>query len=172
MPPGGTADEADQVNGVGAPADEETASATQEGAVGTPARTALSLKSGAAPLTAALSGNSALPQSFALNDVKFPTASAKLPKNAMLNDVASALKQHESAHVRLEGYADARGSQQVNERLSEQRAQSVKNYLVARGVAADQIETVGRATDEPRATNASQQGRADNRRVELVLTER
>jgi len=162
MAPGGTPNEAADTARQG-----EAEGAADEGAE---AQRALSLKSGAAPLTAALSGNTALPQSFTLHDVKFSTASAKLPKNAMLNEVADSLKQHESAHIRLEGFADARGTQEVNERLSDQRAVAVKDYLVARGVSTDQIETVGRATDD--STHASPQAHAENRRVDLVLLER
>jgi OmpA-OmpF porin, OOP family len=126
----------------------------------------------AAGLSAVLDGSSALPATIQLTQVQFATASSTLPRTPMLDDVAASLTQRDTARIRLEGFADARGSAAVNEPLALARAQAVKEYLVAHGVPADHIETVGRSTDRPVATNQSAGGRAENRRVELTVLER
>lgn len=71
--------------------------------------------------------------------------------------------------VRIVGHTDSTGSDAVNEPLSIDRAHSVRDYLVGRGVAAARIETLGRGEREPVADNASDAGRAKNRRVEIFL---
>ena len=74
--------------------------------------------------------------------------------------------------VRLDGYADASGDPAQNETLATGRADAVKDYLVNKGASADQIETAGMASERPVASNDTEQGKAQNRRVELVLTAR
>ena len=71
--------------------------------------------------------------------------------------------------VRIVGHTDSTGSDAINDPLSLDRAQSVRDYLVGRGVAASRIETLGRGKREPVADNASDSGRARNRRVEIFL---
>lgn len=87
-----------------------------------------------------------------------------------LDQVAEALKQQavEQAIV-VEGYTDSQGSDKVNEELSLRRAQAVRDYLVTRGVPADRIQAAGRGEANPIADNTSAEGRANNRRVEIVL---
>jgi OmpA-OmpF porin, OOP family len=126
----------------------------------------------AAALTALLDGTDALPAAIQLTQVQFETGSSELPRTPMLDDVAAALTQRDTARIRLEGFADARGSAAVNEPLALARAQAVEEYLVARGVASERIEVVGRSTERPVASNESAGGRADNRRVELIVLER
>jgi len=67
------------------------------------------------------------------------------------------------------GHTDSIGSEQYNQGLSERRANSVKNYLVSRGVAADRIYTEGKGETSPIASNATREGRAQNRRVEIEI---
>ena len=67
------------------------------------------------------------------------------------------------------GHTDTSGGDAVNDPLSLDRAQSVRDYLVGRGVSATQIRTVGRGAREPIADNATEAGRARNRRVEIFL---
>ncbi len=71
--------------------------------------------------------------------------------------------------VRVVGHTDSTGSDAVNEPLSLERAQSVRDYLVARGIAAQRIETVGQGERAPVADNGTETGRAQNRRVEILL---
>ena len=73
--------------------------------------------------------------------------------------------------VRIVGHTDSTGSDAINNPLSVDRAQSVRDYLGARGVAVTRIETTGRGSHEPVADNATDAGRAQNRRVEIFLRE-
>lgn len=73
--------------------------------------------------------------------------------------------------VRIVGHTDSTGSDAINNPLSIERAQSVRDYLAGRGVAPARVETDGRGSHEPVADNASEAGRAQNRRVEIFLRE-
>ncbi len=86
-----------------------------------------------------------------------------------LNKLASVLAKYDSTIVHVIGHTDSSGSDSYNQQLSERRARSVKDYLSANGVAAGRIRTEGRGESEPRATNATPEGRAQNRRVEIYL---
>ena len=90
--------------------------------------------------------------------------------NVKLNDVADALtKGNPDANITVEGHTDSQGSRDHNMQLAQQRAESVKAQLVSRGVAADRIKAVGIGPDRPVADNKSAEGRANNRRVEIVV---
>jgi outer membrane protein OmpA-like peptidoglycan-associated protein len=77
--------------------------------------------------------------------------------------------QADNHDIIVEGHTDSRGSRDYNVELSQNRAQIVMNYLVARGVAAESITAVGVGPDRPIATNQTREGRADNRRVENIV---
>jgi outer membrane protein OmpA-like peptidoglycan-associated protein len=79
-----------------------------------------------------------------------------------LANVAAVLSSHAGLSVRVEGYADLGG-------LSEERAQAVREVLVARGAHADSIVAVGNGNSRPIASNATAAGREQNRRVEVVI---
>lgn len=81
--------------------------------------------------------------------------------------VAGLLKERDNLRVIVSGYTDNRGSKSANERLSMQRAESVRDYLVTQGVDANRIEVKGMGETDPVATNDTEEGRAQNRRVEL-----
>ncbi|WP_437720993.1 OmpA family protein [Sorangium sp. So ce861] len=86
-----------------------------------------------------------------------------------LNQVATTLKDQGSPPLRIEGHTDSTGSAQANRKLSLARADSVKAHLVSVGLPADKIATVGHGPDRPVADNASAEGRANNRRVEIIV---
>jgi outer membrane protein OmpA-like peptidoglycan-associated protein len=86
--------------------------------------------------------------------------------------VARNLLDYPNSDVTIIGHTDNVGSRTVNQRLSEQRAQSVASVLQQGGVPAWRLQTVGRAFDQPIATNATAEGRAQNRRVEIVIRPR
>jgi len=86
-----------------------------------------------------------------------------------LGQVAEALKTQGDHKIVVEGHTDSQGSDTSNQLLSERRAQAVTTFLVSRGVAADQIRSEGVGESRPVADNASQEGRANNRRVEIVI---
>jgi outer membrane protein OmpA-like peptidoglycan-associated protein len=104
--------------------------------------------------------------------VLFPTNESTLLPAAIikLNEVADALiKGNPDANITIEGHTDSQGQRQYNMDLSQKRAESVKSQLVSRGVAADRIKTVGVGPDRPVADNKTAEGRANNRRVEIIV---
>ncbi|WP_235580477.1 OmpA family protein [Rhizobacter sp. Root404] len=107
------------------------------------------------------------------NDISFDTGSAaiKPPLRAVLDPFANSLRDDPTARLLIVGHTDNTGSAAINNPLSVERAQSVRDYLVTRGVAGARVETAGRGDREPIASNASDAGRAKNRRVEIFLRE-
>jgi OOP family OmpA-OmpF porin len=104
-----------------------------------------------------------------LEGVNFETNSARLTGDStpVLDRVADSLKAHPDVRVEIAGYTDSTGSASVNRRLSKARADSVRDYLAAHGVAASRMETQGYGPDNPIADNKTTAGRAKNRRVEM-----
>ncbi|HVJ88432.1 MAG TPA: OmpA family protein [Labilithrix sp.] len=87
-----------------------------------------------------------------------------------LNEVADALiKGNPDAKITVEGHTDSQGKAQYNLDLSKHRADAVRDQLVARGVAADRIRAVGIGAERPIADNKTAEGRANNRRVEIIV---
>ena len=103
--------------------------------------------------------------------ITFATGSYQLNNSAAssLNSVGSVLAQYTDTTVRVIGHTDSTGSDSVNEPLSRNRASSVANYLVSRGVASNRITTAGMGSRQPVATNSTAAGRAENRRVEISV---
>jgi outer membrane protein OmpA-like peptidoglycan-associated protein len=107
--------------------------------------------------------------------VLFETAKWQLIGTASgkLNDVADALtKQDKDSTMVVEGHTDSQGKDAMNQELSQKRAESVRTYLVSRGIAADRITATGFGPGRPIADNTSPEGRANNRRVEIVVKPR
>jgi outer membrane protein OmpA-like peptidoglycan-associated protein len=86
-----------------------------------------------------------------------------------LQEVARALVDSPGGAIVVEGHTDAVGSQRQNEELSRRRAESVRDYLVTQGVEPDRIRAVGLGPSRPIADNKTPEGRANNRRVEIVI---
>ena len=89
---------------------------------------------------------------------------------AALSRVAYNLQQFPDTDVTVVGYTDNTGSEQVNQKLSLQRAESVVNYLTQHGVKASRLKAVGEGWNNPIASNSTAEGRAQNRRVEIFIT--
>jgi OOP family OmpA-OmpF porin len=104
-----------------------------------------------------------------LQGVNFETASANLTTQArdVLDRVAASLLAYPDLVVEVAGYTDSRGSSALNLRLSRARAQSVRSYLIGRGVEPERLRARGYGAADPIDTNATSLGRAHNRRVEL-----
>jgi outer membrane protein OmpA-like peptidoglycan-associated protein len=85
-----------------------------------------------------------------------------------LREVAVAL-QKDPRHITVVGHTDAKGSADSNQKLSENRANAVRTFLSKEGVPADRLSTVGMGESEPIADNETTEGRANNRRVELII---
>ena len=104
-------------------------------------------------------------------DVTFSTASSDIDQSfySVLNDVAAVFVMYQATRVEITGHADSRGDEQYNLQLSHQRATSVGNYLVSRGVSAQRVFAYGAGESAPVATNDTEIGRSRNRRVEILL---
>ena len=89
---------------------------------------------------------------------------------SVLNSVAVVLKEYEKTLIDISGYTDSTGALEYNMQLSQARANSVGQYLQSQGVAPMRIQTQGRGPQNPVATNDTTEGKAANRRVELMLT--
>lgn len=87
-----------------------------------------------------------------------------------LTQVAQALKEQEDATIVVEGHTDSLGSASANQELSQNRARSVRDFLVSRGLPSERVSAQGYGPDRPIADNKSPEGRANNRRVEIVVT--
>lgn len=107
------------------------------------------------------------------SDVSFDTGSAtiKPQMRSVLDTFAQSLQGDPNSQLTIVGHTDSTGSDAVNNPLSRERAQSVRDYLAARGVASARIHTEGHGEREPIADNTSDSGRAKNRRVEMFLRE-
>lgn len=87
----------------------------------------------------------------------------------VLDDVARVLNEYPATYVDVVGHASADGPEDYNQRLSEQRALSVADYLIRQRVLRDRLFVAGRGESAPVATNDTEQGRSQNRRVEVTL---
>jgi len=104
--------------------------------------------------------------------VLFQTGKSDLSQaaDAALSRVAYNLKQFPNTDVTVVGYTDNTGSEQLNQNLSEKRAESVVRYLESQGVPAARLKAVGMGEKDPIASNSTVAGRAQNRRVEMFIT--
>lgn len=121
--------------------------------------------------TATAAANERLGSRRITASVEFAAESMQLSRQALaeLDATAARLLGDPRIHVVIEGHCDSSGNSLLNDQLSEGRAQMVKVYLVAKGVAAGRISVVNRGDDAPRASNDTVEGRARNRRVDLRL---
>ena len=102
----------------------------------------------------------------------FKRATGVTPRlRPILDQFAQGLGQQPGTEVFIVGHVDSTGSDAINNPLSQQRANSVRDYLVSRGADSRIIRTEGRGSREPVASNASESGRAQNRRVEIYVAE-
>jgi len=115
----------------------------------------------------------AVEQSFILKGVNFEFDSDRLTAQAklILNQVATTLQSYADVNVEVEGHTDNIGSDSYNLGLSERRANAVKAYLTDHGIAAKRMRPVGYGETRPIASNESESGRDENRRVELRVVE-
>ena len=106
--------------------------------------------------------------------LNFDTASSRIRSSdaGEVAAIATTLKQYPNARIRIAGYADARGTDDANTKLGDARARSVKAALVAKGINAARIATGSGGEADPIDTNATASGQAENRRTELVVTQR
>ncbi|KTG16939.1 MULTISPECIES: OmpA family protein [unclassified Guyparkeria] len=103
--------------------------------------------------------------------ITFQTDSAEIQPQfrRTLNDIAASIQQYPNTVVRVEGHTDSTGSASYNQDLSVNRAQSVASYLAQSGVSPSRVQAIGYGESRPIATNSTPQGRAQNRRVEILI---
>jgi outer membrane protein OmpA-like peptidoglycan-associated protein len=103
--------------------------------------------------------------------ILFNTGKSSFQKQTLpiLKSIAAILVQYPTAKFSLEGHTDSTGNDVINQSLSENRANAVKNYLVENGIAADRLSTAGFGAKKPIDSNATEKGRTNNRRVEVKL---
>ena len=106
-----------------------------------------------------------------LKGVNFESGSARLTSESrtILDNAASELVKYPTMKVLVAAYTDSQGSAAFNQNLSQKRAESVRNYLISKGVAASALKATGFGESNPVATNDTAEGRAENRRVELSV---
>lgn len=108
------------------------------------------------------------------SDISFATGRDDIQPQLrpILNQFAQGLGQQPQMEVSIVGHTDSTGSDAINDPLSVNRAQSARDYLVSRGVSSSRIRIDGRGAREPIADNATEAGRARNRRIDIFLAER
>ena len=107
--------------------------------------------------------------------VLFASAKSDLLPDAQmkLNDVAKALSEQDpDSRIVVEGFTDSQGGVAFNQNLSQSRADSVRVYLVSHGIASDRVTSQGFGLAQPIADNGTAEGRANNRRVQIVVQPR
>ena len=112
--------------------------------------------------------------SMVLSDdsVKFPTDSSKLSPEAQqrLMDFIQKLKtDNHNVYLEIQGHTDSRGSEDLNQRLGEDRAEAVRLFMNQQGVALNRMATISYGSKDPVADNKKRDGRAQNRRVVLIV---
>ena len=107
-----------------------------------------------------------------LKQIQFPSGRAELPTAAMpiLAKVRDVAQELGPKSVRVEGHTDSLGTESVNKTLSQSRAQTIANYFSENGIDRAKLETEGMSFSKPLATNKTKEGRAQNRRVDVIIT--
>lgn len=152
----------------GVPAGQVTVAASADDGAGGTAECTLDLSVSGSPTTA-----EADTRELTFDCFEFPSGSATIDNTckAVLDDVALQLRQNPRAVVTIVGHSDASGAADVNQRISQARADNARTYLVeTHGVDAARVTTVGMGSAEPVADNSTAEGRSRNRRIHIVVT--
>jgi len=96
-------------------------------------------------------------------------SSIKAESTSVMVDIIQILSEYPTAKFTVEGHTDSVGSAKLNQSLSESRANSVRDFLIDKGIGADRLSAIGYGEDKPIATNNTRAGRTQNRRVEINL---
>jgi OOP family OmpA-OmpF porin len=108
-------------------------------------------------------------QKIVLRGVNFDFDRSTIRRDAadILEEAARILREDPDIAVSVDGHTDAQGTDAYNDRLSERRAQAVVDHLVGLGISSSRLQPQGFGESRPVATNTTEEGRAENRRVEL-----
>lgn len=153
-----------------APAEEPQAAAPAEEA--TPAFPAGSPVSELAAFLGSNEGST--PRTFTLSPLNFETGSSDPTGESVetVNELAEVLRAYPSAEITLDSHTDSTGSASANEKLAEARSEAVKAMLIDRDIDESRISTAGHGQNSPVDTNATSEGRASNRRTDVIVTSR
>ena len=112
-----------------------------------------------------------LPKTFVFDNLNFETGTTNLTpaSRQTVNDLITILMACPTAQVQLAGHADSTGDPAANQTLSTDRATAIQSLLVAGGVAPERLTTAGYGQDKPVASNDTEDGKARNRRTELIV---
>jgi len=110
---------------------------------------------------------------ISLEGTHFDFDKATLRPEAMtkLDEAVGIMNEHAAIRINVEGHTDSMGSDAYNQKLSDQRSASVVSYLLSKGIAADRMSATGFGESRPVASNETAEGRAKNRRVDLIVAE-
>jgi len=105
-------------------------------------------------------------------DVLFETGKYALSQDAKLKlaKLSGIIQAHPGLNLGIEGHTDTTGTPEFNQKLSQERADTVREFLIAQGLAADTITAIGMGQDNPVAENSTAAGRQKNRRVEIIVS--
>ena len=103
--------------------------------------------------------------------INFDTAKSTIRKADMpeLHKLEQFVRKYQNCRFEVGGYTDSRGSEKYNQGLSERRAEAVKAFIISRGASADRITATGHGESDPVGDNATEKGRSENRRAEILV---
>ena len=115
--------------------------------------------------------DSELPKNFVFDHLNFDSATTRLTpeSNATVTDLVAIMKCYPNMQVQLEGHTDSTGDPEANKKLSVDRANAIRDLLAQSGIDSGRITTQGYGADKPIASNDTEEGKAKNRRTELVV---
>ncbi|MBM4254671.1 MAG: OmpA family protein [Deltaproteobacteria bacterium] len=115
-----------------------------------------------------------VPRTFVFDNLNFEFGTTKLTPESeqTVKDLIAILSAYPSTEARLEGHTDSVGDAEANKKLSQDRADSVKAVMEASGIAPARLSTMGHGQEKPTASNDTEEGRAQNRRLELVVVKK
>jgi len=115
-----------------------------------------------------------VPRTFIFDNLNFEFGTTKLTPESeqTVKDLVAILKAYPSTEARLEGHTDSVGDAEANKKLSQERADSVKSTMEAGGIDGARLSTMGYGQEKPTTSNDTEEGRAQNRRLELVVTKK
>ncbi len=121
-----------------------------------------------------LAGQIPTPARFALHPLNFDPGSTRLTpqSRSTVSELARTLAAHPEVSVRVESFTDDRGRPEANQRISQARSRTVRDLLVHEGIEPSRVEAAGRGAANPLGSNATESGRAANRRTEIVVLRR
>jgi len=105
-------------------------------------------------------------------EASFKLNKAELNENIKktLDSIVETLEEYPEAKATIKGHTDATGPEEFNKKLSEERAKSVSDYLISKGIDSSRIETVGIGTSEPIADDSTKEGKMQNRNVDITIS--